>query len=178
MTTENFNWGNFYHSIYLTVSVGDVYKYVATAEGICQWFIGFATYQSAGVNRNPVEQVQLGDQFNWKWLAKDFELSGKILECQSPNLLKFTFGPVYTVTNELPRSKPDWVSNRISFVSDAMNGGITIRSRYAALSGSIPHTIQASLRSPLWSVIDLKSVIEHGNDLRETEVDNEALINR
>ena len=44
MTENNFNLSEFHHSIYLHSHLSEVYYYIASADGICKWFIGNAEY--------------------------------------------------------------------------------------------------------------------------------------
>ncbi len=165
MTENNFNMERFHHSIYLDKPVNEVYKMAATAGGLSKWFMGDVKYSAPdGTERKENDLIQQGDSYKWHWLAKNLSLEGNVLEAQKNNLAAFTFGSLFTVTITLKEDK-----GRTLF---------TLTHQYA--KGAAKNDFAYINCCVCWAffITNLKSVLEHGIDLRETEIDNEALVNR
>ena len=87
---QDYDWSQFTTTTYIQASPEKVYQAWATAKGMETWFLKKCDYQK----RSASESVQSGDGYTWTWYTKDdYRDSGKIIECQSPNYFKFTFGP-------------------------------------------------------------------------------------
>ncbi len=165
MNENNFNLQNFTHSIYLVKPVGEVFELLAKSEGIVKWFMGEAKYVSAeGVERKPDEFAEREDNYYWKWLNKDFSVKGKILDVQQNELLSFTFGSLFNVTITLKNKN----GRTLFTLSQKYNEG--------ALHNDFEH-INCCV-CWVFFMTNLKSVIENGIDLRETQANDEELVNR
>lgn len=164
MTEDNFNLQKFSHGIYLDCSQSTAYDHIAKAEGFTKWFIGQADYVSGNIVRLPGNYIQAGDSFIWKWLAKDLELKGTILKAEKDAELTFTFGLLHEVKIILYES----------------NTRTHLRLEQYYIPGAEPNDFLHINCAVCWVffLTNLKSVIEHGNDLRETAVDDEELVNR
>jgi len=164
MTENSFNMQSFRHGIYLDKPVEEVYKLIGTGNGLTKWFIGKSVYKHNGAIRNDKEYVQSGDEFKWEWLEKDLSIDGKVLEAEINKIFQFTFGGSFIVTLTVKEDK-----GRTLF---------TLNQKYSpgAKSNDFAH-INCCV---CWAffITNLKSVIEFGNDLRETLIDNEELVNR
>lgn len=165
MTENSFNMDSFHHSIYLNKPVNEVYKYAATANGFTKWFIGEAEFISAGgKNRGKDELVSEGDKYTFKWLAKDYSVTGEVQQVSENSSIRFTFGSSFIVT--------------ITVKEDTGRTLFTLKQEYnsSAAKNDFAH-INCCV---CWGffVTNLKSVIEYGNDLRETLADSEELVNR
>jgi len=165
MTEKSFNMQSFHHSIYITKPVDEVYNYVGTGNGLTKWFIGKSVYTSKdGKQRKDAEIVQVSDEYEWRWLAKNFSTKGKVLETKENSLFKFTFGSLFIVT--------------ITLKEDRGRTLFTLKQEYAE---GVNHNDFAHINCCVcWGffITNLKSVIEFGNDLREVQIDSEDLINR
>ena len=96
----NHDWSKFESKTYVNASPEKVFKAWATQKGLESWFLKKA---SMG-NRKPTETVQSGDDYSWTWYtADDYTDSGKIIETQSPNYLRFSFG-VFLSSQRVSRS--------------------------------------------------------------------------
>ena len=165
MTENNFNMERFHHSIYLNKSADEVYKMAATASGLSKWFMGNVEYRSPeDILRNENDIIQQGDSYSWHWLAKNLSLEGKVLKVQQDNLAAFTFGSLFIVTIMV---KEDKGRTLFTLTHQYVNGAA--KNDFAFINCCV-----------CWAffITNLKSVLEHGIDLRETEIDNEALVNR
>lgn len=165
MTEKNFNKEIFTHGIYLNAPVDKVFKFIATPSGITKWFIGKAKYYYKDLNiRFGDEIIQKGDSYLWTWLNKDLELKGIITDSSDQGLFQFTFSPLYIVT--------------IKLTSENNKTKLTLRQEYQ--KSAVKEEFNFINCCVCWAffLTNLKSVIEHGIDLRETEADDEMLVNR
>ena len=165
MTEKNFSYDSFYHSVYLNSPPEDVYKITATSRGLCKWFMGQAVYTTRSGNlKAPEETAQKGDTFSWQWLEKDLSITGKVLDAVPNEKFAFTFGPSFEVVITMEEKK-----------------GRTLLTLTQTYAKGAAHNDFAHLNCCVcWGffLTNLKSVIEYGNDLRETLDHDESLINR
>ncbi len=165
MTEKNFNNESFFHSIYLNAPINEVYKLIASSGGLQKWFMGKADYTDSSGNIRPSEHTaQKDDTFSWHWLEKDLSINGKVLEASTNEKFSFTFGTTFEVT--------------ISVKEDNWRTLLTLTQNYAkdAMKNDFAHINCCTCW--VFFLTNLKSVIEHGNDLRETLADDESLVNR
>lgn len=70
------------------------------------WFLEIAEFKdSNGVGRKPIETVQQGDTFSWKWNNWPHREEGEVLNIKNKELISFTFGPGGIVDVHLKESK-------------------------------------------------------------------------
>lgn len=165
MNENNFSLTEFHHSIYLDAPVNAVYNTVASGKGICKWFMGTAIYHDENGNeRSQTENAVAGDAFRWHWLEKDLNITGTVLEAIENEMFSFTFGPLFEVTITLAK-----LSGRTK---------LTLRQYYSPRAEKNDFAHINCCTCWVFFLTNLKSVIEHNNDLRETLIDDETLINR
>lgn len=165
MTEKNFNTSSFYHSIYLNAPIDDVYRIIASSGGLQKWFMGKAEYVDASGSVRPAEETaQKDNTFSWHWLEKDLNISGEVLESVKDEKFSFTFGSTFEVT--------------ISVKEDNGRTLLTLAQNYA--KGAEKNDFAHINCCVCWVffLTNLKSVLELGNDLRETLADDESLVNR
>lgn len=165
MTPDNFSMQKFHHSIYINKPVDEVYNLVGTASGFTKWFIGETVYESPeGEHRKFDEYAHKGDEFELRWLAKELYVTGKVLVANVNSEFKFTFGESFLVT--------------ITALEDNGRTLFTLLQEYS--EGSAQNDFAHINCCVCWAffITNLKSVLEFGNDLRETIADNEELVNR
>jgi hypothetical protein len=164
MAKPYFNWERFQRSVLIRAPLDQCVNAILTSGGLAKWFIGSATYSTSdGLPRAHVARVQKGDGYLWKWLDKDLELTGKVLDVTSSSVT-FTFGEAGTVTMSASQE-----GNRIR-----------IRISQESIPGK-PYDREAYVNCYVcWSffLLNLKSTLEHHIDLREREVDDDELVNR
>ena len=164
MTEKNFNLQSFTHSIYLNKSAGEVFDYIAKSNGFTKWFIGGASYVSPeGDVRNSDDYVQREDNMELKWQNKDFFTKGIVLDVHENELFSFTFGSLFNVTITL---KPD--NGRTLFTLTQKYNKGAIQNDFAHINCCVCW---------VFFMTNLKSVIENGIDLRETNPDTEERVN-
>lgn len=155
----------FTHSIYMDASIDEVFKYISTSSGIAKWFLGNCDYYD--MYRKIIDKslpAQKGYTFRWKWLAKDLEISGEVLESIKNETFAFTFGSNFNVTITLSGSR-----------------GRTKLKLFQKYNLNTPENDFAHINCCVCWVFfltNLKSVIEHSIDLRETISADDELVNR
>lgn len=155
----------FSHSIYLDAAIDEVYKYAAAASGIIKWFIGECDYFDKDGNIiDKARPAVKGNKFRWKWLAKDLEIYGEVLESKENDTFGFTFGSNFNVTINLSISSG---RTRLDLLQKYNKN--SVKNDFAHINCCVCW---------VFFLTNLKSVIEHGIDLRETASDDEALVNR
>ena len=165
MTENNFNSERFHHSILLNKAAGEVFALFGLAGGLEKWFqcetIFTATDKAA---RKPGEMIQKDDSFYWKWLAKDFSIEGKVINVTPGISAEFTFGSLFN----------------IKMSAAAQNGRTLFTIEQWYTNGAIKNDFAYINCCTCWIffLTNLKSVLEHGIDLRETTSTDEALVNR
>lgn len=165
MTEENFNKKKFSHGILLKASKDKVFEYVSTGSGLSKWFIGSADYFYNDKSiRFGKDTAQKGDSFLWKWLNKDLELKGIVTDSDDKCEFGFTFGSSFFVNIKLSES-----GDRTKLVLTQSYQDSATDNEFGFINCCVCW---------VFFLTNLKSVIEHGIDLRETEADIEMLVNR
>jgi len=164
MTEKNFDYNSFSHVIYINKIPDYVFRYIATASGITKWFIGKAEYfyGDSGIRLGD-DYAQKGDSFLWKWLNKDLELKGMVIECIKIKEFAFTFSPLFKVT--------------INLAQETGRTRITLKQEYQESAVRDDFNFINCCVCWVFFLTNLKSVIEHGIDLREKDFKDEMLIN-
>lgn len=165
MTGNNFNLTEFHHSIFLQSQLNEVYYFIASADGICRWFMGKAIYTDPKGNAiNTADAALKNDTFYWQWLAKELNINGRVIEAKENELFSFTFGQSFEVTISLKEQ----------------NGRVllTLHQKYSAGTERNDFAHINCCTCWVFFLTNLKSVLEHGIDLRETLIDDESLVNR
>lgn len=165
MTPEYFTWKEFTHAILLNTSVDAVYDMVATSDGLCKWFLGEASFSNDGGRVNGGLIPEAGDYYHWKWLAKEHEVAGKVIDTEPGRMIKYTFGAAFYV----------------SFTVSADESGLTLLTLHQTCNDDVEFNEFNYVNCCVaWTffMTNLKSVIEQGIDLRETRVSNEMLVNQ
>jgi hypothetical protein len=164
MSKPYFNWERFQRSVLVRASIDACHAAIFTSGGLAKWFIGSATYSTSdGLPRAHVARVHMGDDYLWKWLDKDLELTGQVLNVTHLSVT-FSFGEAGTVTMSA-RQEADRV--RVTIAQEALPDK--------------PYDKEAFVNCYVcWSffLLNLKSVLEHHIDLREREIDDDELVNR
>ena len=165
MTEKTFNMDSFIHAIILNASPEEVFEYVATSSGIVKWFIGKAKYFYKDSHiRLGNEKAQKGDSFLWNWLNKDLELKGVVTESTDNKEFSFTFSPLFLVSIELTGT-------------DDNKTRMTLKQEYQESASKNDFSYINCCTCWVFFMTNLKSVIEHGIDLREKEAVDEMMVN-
>lgn len=152
---DHFDWNKLSRTIYLNEDFSRVYQMIGTPAGLTEWFLGRTEFTNGnGYTRLPNELVQTGDEYLWEWLAVELELKGKMEEVDGKSMVRFTFGKAGVVTISLTR-KNERTRLELSQVGHP--------------DQEYDRKAQANCFA-CWTffLTNLKSVVEHGIDLRET----------
>jgi uncharacterized protein YndB with AHSA1/START domain len=162
-----FNWKTFTKRIAVKASPEAVYKAWTTREGLESWFLRQAIFTDQQGKERPREStIQPGDQYLWRWFGYGDETKEEreVLQVNGKDTLQFTFSgncivtvnvqqeageTTCAITQEMPM--PDEDTQR-GFYLDCGNG---------------------------WSfyLVNLKSILEGGIDLRNKNNDLKDMIN-
>jgi len=154
--TNAYDWSEFRVHMYYRAPIEAVFAAWATPAGLESFFIGEADHTGPdGGPREPHGVCAAGDRYRWRWLH-DFELAGEVVACDPPHRVAYTFG------------------------SD-MQFEIRLRQREGAVEAALRQTGCAT-QDParawqhlncrscwVYFMTNLKSVLEHGTDLRDRE---------
>jgi hypothetical protein len=164
MSKSYFSWERFWRSVLIKAPMKDCADAIFTSGGLAKWFIGTAQYTNAdGQPRADVAHARERDSYHWRWLNKDLELSGQVT-LVTPDSIAFTFGDAGTVMMSI-RQEGDRV--RVTIRQEAWPDRDYDKEAWVNCY-------------VCWSffLLNLKSVLEHGIDLRETAVNEDELVNR
>ncbi|MEW5702288.1 MAG: SRPBCC domain-containing protein [Candidatus Zixiibacteriota bacterium] len=170
-----FDWTQFRLGIYVRARPEDVYTIWTTSQGLCRWFLRSAAFAASSgrpssrreaakvppfetlAARPDAEMCQTGDRYRWEWFYND-GVAGEdwVLDVRPPTKLSFGFGAGMLV-EVLLRKQGVWCE-------------VNLR-QY-----DIPNTPRAHRDMHMgcragwvFFLTNLKSVVEGGHDLRETE---------
>lgn len=155
---KKLTWEEFTKRIHIKTSVEKLYWCWATKEGITSWFLKDAEFLRESNLLNNSDFIQPGDAYTWFWHNWDGKEEGKILEANGKNFIKFSFAGNCEVT-------------------------VTIEQKEQAIllsltQSKIPQDDKSKLEifygcSNGWTfwLANLKSYLEHGILLNETEID-------
>lgn len=164
MNIHKFSKTKFERSVLIDIPLDEAYHYAATADGITKWFIGKADYTAPdGTSRKGDELIQKGDSYDFDWLYKDFRVKGEVLEANSRDYVKFTFGD--TATFDIKLSELD---DRTLFTLTQESNPDNPMNEEGHINCYVCWTL---------FVLNLKSVAENGIDLREWDYDMDGLVN-
>lgn len=165
MTTD-YDWTAFSKTVFIAAAREDVFRAWATPGGIVRWFIAEAAYSAPdGTRRGEDEIVAAGDAYHWQW-HQPVSIAGEVLAVAPNTEFVFTFGEQEAGSGLWHR-----VTVRFSDVEDGVTRVDLIQDNMLDTPDS---HVQWYLSCNLgWSffMTNLKALLEHGVDLRETELD-------
>ncbi len=162
---KNFNWENFTKKIAINASVTNLYNAWTVPSEIEKWFLSKAEYKNSKgefVKRN--ENFKANDSYKWSWFLYDVVETGKIIEANDKDCIKFTFASSCIVEVKLTRGNDSTIVSLTQSnipTDDNSKRGI----RLGCDSG--------------WSffLVNLKSVYEGGIDLRNKDTNLKGMLN-
>ena len=149
--------------VYVSAPMDRVYKAWATVAGLERWFPARARMLSPeGRDLGREGMAEEGGRYTWTW-ADGTREEGSFLEADNSTRLRFTFGRDVIVSVQL------MVTSR----------GVLVDVQQHAQRSDAENLALALEHSSAWTfhLANLKSVLEHGNDLRDPRPDVEGLVN-
>ena len=161
---EQYKWTEFKQTDYIKAPLETVFKKWATPEGIVEWFIAEAAYKYNGSEmRKPDEIIKAGDEYTWIFYQA-IRMDGKILDVVENKFLSFTFG------KKEPGSKENVIVEIYFFPESVERTKIELYQKNIADSeyGHVHYNLSC-MAGWCYFLINLRSVLESGYDLREKQ---------
>ena len=155
---KNLTWDSFTKRIHIKSPIEKLYWCWATEEGISTWFLKSAEYLRNNKKIPSEEFIKKGDAYTWMWHNWDGQENGTILETNGRDLIRFSFAESCEVTITLEqREQAVLLSLKQSKIPEDEKSKLQIF--YGCSNG--------------WTfwLANLKSYLEHGILLNETEID-------
>ncbi|MHA2028140.1 MAG: SRPBCC family protein [Candidatus Kariarchaeaceae archaeon] len=162
---STYDWSKFERKIYIKAPLQQVFDHWVQPDPITTWFIKHATYITPeGTKRKNFESVQTGDKYKWEW-HQDLTANGEVLEVIPHKLFRFTFG-------DKEKGSSEKVEVNIEFGAEGDESYFTLTQHN--MGGPDLDRAQYHLSCNMgWSffMTNMKALLEHGVDLRETDPD-------
>jgi len=158
--TMSTNWSEFKLRINTTASVEKAYKAVATPGGLESWFLREADVKSGGKPRPKTELIQKGDEYHFQWYGHPDTLrhSGEFLSTDGKTVISFTFSQDLPVTISIYRECEETIVE-LAETFDATVEEVA-RNHYLG-----------NMKGWIFFLINLKSILEGGLDMRNRKVE-------
>lgn len=152
----SYNWSEFTVHTYVRRPVNELFSIWATCSGLERFFIKSARLTSPdGRKRGPDDPAQTGDEYHWRFMH-EYELTGRIIEVNNNRSITFSFGSMEVNVE----------------VNDV--GGLSLVRLWQY---NIPFETEEEKASShlncrscwVFFLTNLKSVLESGHDLRESD---------
>lgn len=162
-----FNWKQFTKRITIKAPVQAVYNAWTTQEGLESWFLRLAAYtDKQGQSRERHEAIQAGDRYKWLWFGygDDEKEEREVLQANGRDSLQFSFSGGCIVTVTVKTENEETICELVQQMP--MEDEDTQRGFYLDCGGG-------------WTfyLVNLKSILEGGIDLRNKNVHIKKVIN-
>ncbi|HET6255002.1 MAG TPA: hypothetical protein VFE32_13055 [Puia sp.] len=156
----NNNWSEFKLRINTTAPIEKAYVALSTPGGLESWFLRRAELTSGGKSRQPGEQIQKGDEYSFQFHGYPDSKShtGRWLGADGKSVVSFTFSQELPVTISLYRECDETIVELVE-AFDPTDEGVA-RSHYLG-----------NMKGWIFYLVNLKSVLEGGLDLRNRKVE-------
>ena len=162
---ENFNWEQFTKRIFVNADLKKVYNAWTKSEELEQWFLSKATfYLESGEALTPSTNVSSNCRYQWNWFAQNYYEEGTIIRLNDRDSIEFTFAGNCTVQVKLSEQNDQTL--------------IELTQSEIPLDDNSKRNIRLGCAFG-WTfyLINLKSVLEGGLDLRNKNSDLVDLVN-
>lgn len=162
---KNFDWGSFTMRILVKTTMNDVYRAWTSSGELERWFPKKATY--FGSDRQviaPGDLAVTGSKYQWSWFLHDEVENGKIWEANGKDHIQFSFAGDCVVDVKLSE-KYNWIHVELSMKNIPTDDISKQEIRLGCFRG--------------WHfyLVNLKSVLEGGLDLRNKDENFKPMIN-
>ena len=163
---KNFDWTKFTRKIVIQSSLQKLYEAWATPSGIEKWFLKSANYFDSANNKvtNRNSSVENNFTYEWNWFLYDLTEKGKIIRANGKDFFQFSFAGECTVEVILTE-KGEFVLVELTQKNIPTDDESKQHIRLGCDTG--------------WAfyLVNLKSVLEGGLDLRNKNPEFKAMIN-
>lgn len=152
--SDAYDWTQFTVHMHYEAPIGRVFEAWATPAGLESFFLASARHASPdGSRRGPNEAAAAGDRYRWTWLHGP-GIEGEFLSCDPGRSIAFTFGETM----------------RVDVALKAVDDSVEVRLHQTGCATKDPQRAWQHLNCRscwVYFLTNLKSVLEHGVDLRD-----------
>jgi uncharacterized protein YndB with AHSA1/START domain len=162
---KNFDWTKFSKRVLINADLKSVYNSWTKSEELEKWFLSKATFLSKdGREILPSENIITEGSYNWNWFAQNHYEEGIINEVNGLDLIEFTFAGNCTVQVRLSNVKTQTL--------------VELTQTEIPLDNSSKENIRLGCAFG-WTfyLLNLKSVLEGGLDLRNKDTELIGVVN-
>lgn len=162
---EDFDWTQFTKRIFINTDLDSVYNGWTKSEELEKWFLSKALFNSKdGKKINPSKNVTSESSYRWNWFAQNHYEEGIVREANGIDYLEFTFaGNCIVKVHLFEINEQTLVELTQSKIPLDNNSKENIR-----LGCAFGWTFY---------LLNLKSVLEGGIDLRNKDIEQKGVIN-
>jgi len=162
---NNFDWTKFTKKIAVKADMKTIYDAWTVPAELEKWFLSTALYFDEQNNQaDATANIQGGQSYKWTWFLYDGEENGKVVKTNGTDALDFTFAGDTLVQVRLSEQN-GWVIVELTQKDIPTDDDSKRNVRLGCESG--------------WSffMVNLKSLYEGGNDLRNKDPELKGLLN-
>ncbi|WP_300659668.1 SRPBCC domain-containing protein [Fluviicola sp.] len=162
---KNFNWTQFTKRIAVKSDMKTVYDAWTKSEELEKWFLSRAVYYSAENEKvSPSENCSAGCRYEWNWFTQGYYEEGKVTEANGTDFFEFTFAGNCKVGITLKPEKDSVL--------------VELTQREIPLDDESKANIRLGCAFG-WTfyLINLKSILEGGIDLRNKDTELAGVVN-
>ena len=162
---ENFNWTQFVKRIYIKTDVQSAYDFWTKSGELEKWFLSKASFFSTDGERiDQAATVESGSKYSWNWFAQNYHEEGTVLFANGKDCIQFTFAGNCKVEVKLTELNAQ-VMVELTQTEIPLDDNSKKNIRLGCAFG--------------WTfyLINMKSVLEGGLDLRNKDTDLTGVVN-
>ncbi len=162
---ENFNWSQFSKRIFVNTELKTVYNFWTKSEELEKWFLSKASFSSKESRKiSPTENTVSGNIYKWNWYAQNHYEEGVVIDVNGINRIEFTFAGNCKVLVELSKVKNQTL--------------VKLTQSEIPLDNNSKENIRLGCAFG-WTfyLLNLKSVLEGGLDLRNKDTELIGVVN-
>ena len=154
------HWSEFKLRVNINAPIDKAYATWATQEGLESWFLKRADLMAGSTPRQPADKAQKGDEYEFRWhgYADDMSHKGKIIAADGKSQFTFTFSQDLPVSVSLYRECEETIVELVEQFDPTEEE--VVRKHYLG-----------NMKGWIFYMINLKSVLEGGLDMRNRKVE-------
>lgn len=162
---KNFDWTQFSKRVFINADVPSVYAAWTKSGELEKWFLSKATFHSKeGIEVSPSEQVQSESSYQWNWFAQNHSEDGRVVQANGKDFFEFNFAGNCKVEVRLTAVKDQTL---VELVQKEIPGDDQSKENIR-LGCAFGWTFY---------LLNLKSVLEGGLDLRNKDTELIGVVN-